>query len=70
MKQLLDDGMLALVAGTDTTAGTLTSLFFCLATHPGAYTALKNEIDRFFPVGEDVLLCADYREMRYLNAAM
>ncbi|KAI0706670.1 high nitrogen upregulated cytochrome P450 monooxygenase 2 [Earliella scabrosa] len=70
MKQLLDDGMLALVAGTDTTAGTLTSVFFCLATHPGAYAALRNEVDCFFPAGEDPLMYADYREMRYLNAVI
>ena len=47
MKQLVDDGILAVTAGSDTTASALTSIFFCLLTHPDVYSLLREEVDRF-----------------------
>ena len=70
MRQMQDDGLLAVVAGADTTASALTCLFFSLATHPGANATLQAEVDKHFPKGEDPLRSGDYRDMHYLTAVM
>ena len=41
MRQLVDDGILAIVGGADTVSGALTSVLYCLLTHPEAYEKLK-----------------------------
>ncbi|KAI0355856.1 high nitrogen upregulated cytochrome P450 monooxygenase 2 [Trametes cingulata] len=70
LKQLVDDGVLAIVAGADTTSSALTSLFFCLGTHPAAYKRLQAEIDRFYPPGEDPCDARHHRDMHYLTAVI
>ena len=70
MKQLVDDGILAVTAGSDTTASALTSIFFCLLTHPDVYSLLREEVDKFYPPGEDVADSKHLPEMEYLNAVM
>ncbi|CDO69439.1 hypothetical protein BN946_scf184791.g34 [Trametes cinnabarina] len=70
VKHLLDDGVLAVVAGSDTTSSALTSLFFCLLAHPHVMERLKAEIDHFYPSGEDPCDTRNYREMPYLTAVI
>lgn len=70
LEQLADDGILAMGAGSDTTASALTSLFFCLLAYPDVRVRLQEEIDKFYPWGADVLNPEHYREMPYLNAVM
>ncbi|PIL28313.1 cytochrome P450 [Ganoderma sinense ZZ0214-1] len=69
-RHLLDDGVLAMVAGSDTTSSAITSVFHCLLAHPPAYAALQDEVDRFYPRGEDVCDVTHHREMRYLTAVI
>ncbi|KAI9068088.1 high nitrogen upregulated cytochrome P450 monooxygenase 2 [Trametes sanguinea] len=70
ISQLLDDGILAIVAGSDTTSSALTSLAFCLATHPPALGRLQAEIDKLYPAGEDPCAAVHYRDMHYLTAVI
>ncbi len=70
MQQLVDDGILAVVAGADTTSNALTSLLFCILTHPDAYENLQAEVDKYYPAGEDPTDPTHYREMSYLSAVM
>ncbi|KAI0357606.1 high nitrogen upregulated cytochrome P450 monooxygenase 2 [Trametes cingulata] len=70
LQQLVDDGVLAIVAGADTTSSALTSLFFCLGTHPAAYKRLQEEIDKFYPAGEDACDAKHHRDMHYLTAVI
>ncbi|KAI0761269.1 high nitrogen upregulated cytochrome P450 monooxygenase 2 [Trametes elegans] len=70
VKQLIDDGILAIVAGSDTTSSALTSLFFCLGTHPHVYRRLQAEVDQFYPAGEDACNSKHGRKMHYLNAVI
>ena len=70
VQQLVDDGVLAIIAGADTTASALTMLIFCLLAHPDVYARLQAEVDRFYPPGEDPLATQHHREMPYLNACM
>ncbi|KAI0761271.1 high nitrogen upregulated cytochrome P450 monooxygenase 2 [Trametes elegans] len=68
--QLIDDGVLAIVAGADTTSSALTSLMFCLASHPEALKRLQAEVDRFYPHGENPVDPRHHRNMHYLNAVI
>ena len=70
MEDLTDDSVLAIVAGADTTSIALTSVAYCLLTHPDAYTRLQAEIDEFYPAGEDALSPKHHRDMPYLTAVM
>ncbi|CDO71115.1 hypothetical protein BN946_scf184844.g119 [Trametes cinnabarina] len=70
LKHLLDDGVLAIVAGSDTTSSALTSLVYCLLTHPHAMERLREEIDHFYPVGENACDSKHFREMHYLTAVI
>ncbi len=66
----MDDGILAVVAGADTVSSAMTSIFHCLLTHPETYRRLQEEVDRFYPPGEDACDSRPHREMTYLQAVM
>ena len=59
-----------MIAGADTTASTLTSVFSCLLGNRDAYDKLEAEVDRFFPPGEDALSTKHHKDMHYLTAVM
>ncbi|KAI0711780.1 high nitrogen upregulated cytochrome P450 monooxygenase 2 [Cerioporus squamosus] len=69
-RQLMDDGVLAVVASTDAVSSALTALFYCLLTHREVYNALQQEVDEFYPDGEDVGNTKHYRDMQYLHAVI
>lgn len=70
LAEVASDGVLAIVAGSDTTATTLSSLFWFLLSNPQTYLRLQAEVDRFFPPGEDILSTVHHPHMSYLNAVM
>ena len=70
MQQLVDDGVLAIIAGADTTSTALTSLMYCILTHLEVYARLQEEVDKFYPQGEDALDTKHHRNMPYLSAVM
>ncbi|KAJ4397171.1 hypothetical protein N0V93_001395 [Gnomoniopsis smithogilvyi] len=47
-ENLVGDASLIVVAGSDTTAATLTCLFYHFALHPEVYKKLQKEVDDFF----------------------
>ena len=69
-QHLVDDGILAIIAGADTTSIALTSITYCLLTHPDVYERLQAEIDKFYPAGENALSPKHHRDMPYLTAVM
>ncbi|TFK81542.1 high nitrogen upregulated cytochrome P450 monooxygenase 2 [Polyporus arcularius HHB13444] len=70
LQQLVDDGILAVVAGADTVSSAMTSIFHCLLTHPETYRRLQEEVDRSYPPGEDAFSPKHHREMTYLQAVI
>ena len=65
------DGQLAIIAGGDTTATTLSHIFYFLLRHPTYLERLRREVDEVFPQGEDSTL--DFTKqttMPFLNACM
>ncbi|KAH8118549.1 cytochrome P450 [Phellopilus nigrolimitatus] len=69
--QIMSDGLLAIVAGSDTTATVLSGLFYHLLQHPEDYRRLQKEVDESFPHGEaDPFDAAKLSEMIFLNAVI
>ncbi|EJF67274.1 high nitrogen upregulated cytochrome P450 monooxygenase 2 [Dichomitus squalens] len=70
LPEVVADGTLAIVAGSDTTSSVLSNIFYCLLTHPEAYTRLRAEVDSYYPSGEDALNTKHHANMPYLNAVI
>ena len=70
LQHLIDDGILAIVAGTDTTTSAVTSLFFLIMAHPDKYAKLQEEVDRHYPLGEDASDTKHHKNMPYLQAVV
>lgn len=69
--QIVSDGILVIIAGSDTTATVLTGVFFYLLTHPEVYQTLRKEVDQAFPPGEgEPFDGAKLADMPYLSAVM
>jgi len=67
---ILSDGTLAIVAGTDTIKTTLAATFYHLLLNPTCYQHLQCEVDRIFPNPEDPMDFHKLSEMEYLDACM
>ena len=61
------EGVLAIVAGADTTATTLTSVFYFLLRNPEAYRRLQEEIDTTFPDHEEPMDALRLSKMEWLT---
>ncbi|KAI1791471.1 high nitrogen upregulated cytochrome P450 monooxygenase 2 [Ganoderma leucocontextum] len=70
LQHLVNDGILAIIAGADTASIALTSIAYCLLTHPDVYERLQAEIDKFYPAGEHALDTKHHRDMPHLTAVI
>lgn len=70
MQNVITDAVFAIIAGSDTTASALVSLFFHLMCNDKIYTRLQDEIDRVYPAGSDALDASKHTELPFLNACM
>ena len=65
------EGQLAIIAGGDTTAITLSHLFYFFLRYPTYLERLRREVDEVFPQGEDSTLdFTKQTNMPFLNACM
>ena len=46
LQLLLREGVLAMIAGSDTTAGVMSNVFYFLISNPEAYKRLQAEVDK------------------------
>lgn len=69
-KIVISDAVLAIVAGSDTTATTLSNVFYYLMCNPDSYKRLQDEVDSCYPAGEDSLDHQRYVGMPYLDTVM
>ncbi|EKM55979.1 uncharacterized protein PHACADRAFT_174150 [Phanerochaete carnosa HHB-10118-sp] len=64
------DSTLAIIAGSDPTSAALSTIVYCLLTHPQAYARLQTEVDQFYPPEEDSLDQKHHTSMPYLEAVI
>lgn len=70
-EEVVSDGVLAIVAGSDTTSTALSGLFCFVVANPDCYKRLQSEVDSVFPIGEgDPFDATRLADMPYLNAVM
>lgn len=65
--EMIDQGMLFLITGYDTTSAALASAAFCLATHPDCQERLYHEIESFLDSFDDFDYAA-ISSLKYLDA--
>lgn len=65
----LSDSALVVIAGSDTTATVLSSLFFYLLEDPEKFQQLRAEVDKFYPRREGITV-DHFGEMEYLEACI
>lgn len=70
MPVVFSEGGLAIIAGSDTTATTLSALSYYLMLHPDMCARLRAEIDAFFPDQAEPIDFTRMVEMSYLHACM
>ena len=69
--EVISDGTLAIIAGSDTTSTTLSGLFYHLLSNPLDYQRLQKEIDQAFPHGEgDPFDTLKLSQLPFLNSVM
>ena len=64
------DGTFAVVAGADTTASALASLFWFLLRNTESYDRVKKEIDSVYADGANPLSTARHGDLVFLSACM
>ena len=64
------DGMVAIIAGSDTVNGALSCALYYLVCNPAIYERLQEEVDAAFPSGEEPLDVMKLTCMEWLNAYM
>ncbi|KAF7295569.1 hypothetical protein MIND_01096900 [Mycena indigotica] len=67
------DGIVAIIAASDTTTSAMSSLVYFLLKHPKTFKLVLEELDRVFPDGDDEeALCdfAKHQQLEYLTACI
>ena len=67
---LANNGLLAIIAGSDTTSSVLTAIIYYLLLNPIAYEHLQGEVDGAFPSGEEPLDTVKLSQLEWLNGCM
>ncbi|KAI9445739.1 high nitrogen upregulated cytochrome P450 monooxygenase 2 [Lactarius psammicola] len=68
--EVVQDGMLAIIAGSDTSSSVLTAALYYLIRNPLAYEHLQAEVDGAFPSGEEPLNVTKLGQMEWLNGCI
>ena len=63
----MKSSMMAILAGSDTTSTTLSNVLYLVLRHPRVYEKLQEEIDKYYPTGDNALDCVHHPEMSYLH---
>jgi cytochrome P450 len=64
------EGLLAIIAGSDTVNGSLACAIYYLVCNPAVYERLQDEVDAAFPSGEEPLDMTKLSQMEWLNGCM
>ena len=64
------NGLLAIIAGSDTTSSVLTAIVYYLLLNPAVYERLQGEVDSAFPSAEEPLDNVKLSQLMWLNGCM
>lgn len=64
------DGIVAVVAASDTTASVFSSLVWFLLSHPECYRRVQLELDSVFVDGDDPVDVSKHPQLEFLSACM
>lgn len=64
------DAVLAIIAGSDTTAAALSAFFYFILSDDESYTRLQKEIDSVYPPGTDATDSSMHDQLVYLDACL
>ena len=70
MRDVAQDGLLAIIAGSGTTSTMLTAVVYYLLLNPDTYVCLQKEVDSAFPSGAEPLDVLKLCQMEWLNGCM
>ncbi|KAK7444559.1 hypothetical protein VKT23_015237 [Stygiomarasmius scandens] len=70
LANVIVDGSLTMVAGSDTTVSALSSLFYFLLSDPGCYRRLMEEVDTAYPAGTDPFDVSKHHELEFMKACI
>ncbi|KAF7337934.1 hypothetical protein MVEN_02016700 [Mycena venus] len=70
MEMSAADGIIAVIAASDTAASTLSSLVWFLLSNPKYYRRVQQELDNMFVEGDDIFDVNKYQELYFLSACM
>ncbi|KAJ7024287.1 cytochrome P450 [Mycena alexandri] len=68
--EVVADGVLSIIAGSDTTAIALSSFVWFILSNPEAYRRVQAEVDSVYPDGESLLDISKHSELRFLTACL
>ncbi|KAI9298435.1 cytochrome P450 [Neoconidiobolus thromboides FSU 785] len=69
-KELAEESIIQLIAGTDTTSNSLAWTFYLLSKHPDIYEKLRQEIANTFPNKDEITFNKCKTECPYLSAVL
>jgi cytochrome P450 len=64
------DGIVAIIAASDTVASTMCSLVWFLLSNPEYYRRVQQELDSVFVDGDDPFEVSKHQELHFLSACM
>lgn len=70
LNDVVADGLLAIVAGADTSSSAMSCMFWCLLSDRECLKRLQHEIDTVFPDGANALDTSKHSELPYLRACI
>jgi cytochrome P450 len=68
--RVTEEAYVILVAGTDTTAGTMAVICYLLLTHPEVLKKVKVELAAVIPDAEKLPTCADLTSLPYVVSSL
>ncbi|KAJ7217065.1 cytochrome P450 [Mycena pura] len=68
--EVVADGVLSIIAGSDTTSVALSSFVFFLLSNPDIYQRVQAEVDAIYPDGESLLDTSKHAELHFLTACL
>ncbi|KAF8205670.1 high nitrogen upregulated cytochrome P450 monooxygenase 2 [Mycena galopus ATCC 62051] len=68
--EVVADGVLSIIAGSDTTSIAVSSFVWFILRHPDIYRRVQDEVDSVYPDGESLLDTFKHDELRFLTACL